>query len=105
MRAANRRAKPRRLLNAAPAIAMTPAYAADYGMCVAAWWAAVAIQSILRSSARGATRAVLAEAAMVDGQYPSARQADGPYPVSYAIDRPEKYNRLTVAFRLILVIP
>jgi hypothetical protein len=27
------------------------------------------------------------------------------YPVSYDVDRPEQYNRLTVAFRLILVIP
>lgn len=27
------------------------------------------------------------------------------YPVSYEVTRPERYNRLTVAFRLILVIP
>lgn len=27
------------------------------------------------------------------------------YPVSYDVERPEQYNRLTVAFRLILVIP
>jgi hypothetical protein len=27
------------------------------------------------------------------------------YPVSYDVERPERYNRLTVAFRLILVIP
>ena len=42
---------------------------------------------------------------MLDAQYPTAGQAEGPYPVSYAIDRPERYNRLTVAFRAILVIP
>jgi hypothetical protein len=28
-----------------------------------------------------------------------------PYPVSYSIQRPDHYNRLTVAFRLILAIP
>lgn len=28
-----------------------------------------------------------------------------PYPVRYEINRPESYNRWTVAFRLILVIP
>ncbi len=28
-----------------------------------------------------------------------------PYPVSYEIDRPQRYNRWTVAFRLILAIP
>jgi hypothetical protein len=27
------------------------------------------------------------------------------YPVSYEVERPERYNRLTVAFRLILAIP
>ncbi|MGE0539678.1 MAG: DUF4389 domain-containing protein [Dehalococcoidia bacterium] len=27
------------------------------------------------------------------------------YPVTYDVDRPEQYNRLTVAFRLVLVIP
>lgn len=31
--------------------------------------------------------------------------AANPYPVIYEIDRPEKYNRLTVLFRLILAIP
>jgi hypothetical protein len=31
--------------------------------------------------------------------------ANGSYPVRYEIDLPEEYNRLTVAFRLILVIP
>src|SRR5713101_4608562 len=28
-----------------------------------------------------------------------------PYPVTYSIQRPERYNRLTVLFRFILVIP
>ena len=28
-----------------------------------------------------------------------------PYPVTYAIERPERYNRWTVAFRLILILP
>ncbi len=31
--------------------------------------------------------------------------AAGPYPVTYEIERPERYNRLTVAFRIILAIP
>lgn len=36
---------------------------------------------------------------------PMAVMTPRPYPVSYEIARPERFNRLTVGFRLILVIP